>query len=134
MKKDLNIEASTGVQIAIAREKNETGAFDWRVYLINKNLIELHTVLIVSKGYGEINGEKRQTSLLRHSIAQLAAQSMAVVEVIDPAVFQLSNEFWVSYYILDKIFDKKFVFPPFSIAEGNVRPITELGLEGVMHA
>jgi hypothetical protein len=130
MKKDLNIEPVTGVQVAIARKPNQAGGFEWHVYLINKNLIELHTVLIVSKGYGE----KRQTSLLRHGIEVLKEQSVAVIEAIDPSVFQLSNEFWVSYYILDKIFDKKFVFPAHSIAEANVRMIPELGLEGIMHA
>lgn len=133
MKKDLNIEPVTGVQVAIARKTNDAGELAWHVYMINKNLIELHTVLIVSKGYGEINGEKRQTSLLRHSIELLEEQSIAVVEAIDPSVFQLTNEFWVSYYILDKIFDKKFVFPAHSIAEPNIRLIPELGLEGVMH-
>ena len=133
MKKDLNIEPVTGVQVAIARKPNDAGGFDWHVYLINKNLIELNTVLIVSKGYGEIKGEKRQTSLLRHGIEMLKEQSVAVVEAIDPSVFQLSNEFWVSYYILDKIFDKKFVFPSFSVVDENIRFIPELGLEGVMH-
>jgi hypothetical protein len=133
MKKDLQIKPVTGVQIAIARKPNNAGGFAWQVYIINKNLIELNTVLVVSKGYGTINGEKRQTSLLRHSIAMLKEQSIAVVEPIDPSVFQLNNEFWVSYYILDKIFDKKFVFPAYSISEAHMRMIPELGLEGVMH-
>ena len=59
--------------------------------------------------------------------------SFARVEPIDPAVFLLTNEFWVSYYILDKIFDKKFIFTPGSFDPAHLRMIPELGLEGILH-
>jgi hypothetical protein len=134
MKKDINIEPVTGVNLAIARQKNTAGGYDWHVYIINKNLIALDTVLIVSKGYGEIEGEVKKTSILRHAIQNLEEQSIAKVEAIDPSVFGLTNEYWVSYYILDKIFDKKFVFLPHTISEPHIRYIPELDLEGVLHA
>lgn len=133
MKKDLKIEPVTGVHLAIVRKKNLEGSFDWFVYIINKNLIELNTVLITSKGYGNINSEEKKTSLLRHSIKELQEQSIALVESIDPSLFQLNNEYWVSYYILDKIFDKKFVFLAHTITEDNIRYIPELDMEGVLH-
>ncbi len=134
MKKDLNIEPVTGVHLAVVRKKNLLGSFEWFVYMINKNLIELNTVLIASKGYGTINGEAKKTSVLRHSIGELKEQSIALVESIDPSVFQLNNEYWVSYYILDKIFDKKFVFLAHTIAEDNIRYIPELDMDGVLHS
>jgi hypothetical protein len=134
MKKDLKIEPVTGVHLAVVRKKNLEGSFDWFVYIINKNLIELNTVLITSKGYGSINGEEKKTSLLRHSIKELQEQSIALVESIDPSLFQLNNEYWVSYYILDKIFDKKFVFLAHTITEANIRYIPELDMEGVLHS
>ncbi|MFC2187507.1 hypothetical protein ACFCT7_09325 [Fulvivirgaceae bacterium LMO-SS25] len=134
MKKDLKIEPVTGVHLAVVRKKNLEGSFDWFVYMINKNFIELNTILITSKGYGSINGEEKKTSLLRHSIKELQEQSIALVESIDPSVFQLNNEYWVSYYILDKIFDKKFVFLSHTITEENIRYIPELDMEGVLHS
>jgi len=134
MKKDLNIEPVTGVHLAIVRKKNLVDNYDWFVYVINRNLIELNTVLITSKGYGKINGEEKKTSVLRHSIAELKEQSFALIESIDPSVFQLNNEYWVSYYILDKIFDKKFVFLAHTITEDNIRFIPELDMEGVLHS
>ena len=133
MKKDIDFSPVTGVKLAIAKEEKPNGT-EWAVYIINLNLIELSTVMITSRGYGLLEGEKRQTSTLRHLIEELGAESIAKVEPIDPAVFLLTNEFWVSYYILDQIFYKKFIFTPGSFDPVNLRMIPELGLEGILHS
>jgi hypothetical protein len=132
MKKDIDFHPVTGVKLAIAKEIVD-GNEEWSVYIINLNLIELHTVMITSKGYGNINGEEKKTSVLRHLIQELSSESVAKVEPIDPEVFVINNEFSVSYYILDQIFDKKFIFTEGSMDPSNVRMIPELGLEGVLH-
>lgn len=133
MKKDIDFQPVTGVKLAIAKEEKATGT-EWAVYIINLNLIELKNVMITSKGYGEINGEVKKTSVLRHMLPELGEQAAAKVEPIDPAVFSLNNEFWVSYYILDQIFDKKFIFTSGSFDSGFIKMIPEIGLEGVLHA
>lgn len=133
MKKDIDFSPVTGVKLAIAKEETKNG-IEWGVYIINLNLIELKTVMITSKGYGELDGEMRKTSTLRHMIQELGAQSVAKIEPIDPAVFALTNEFWVSYYILDQIFDKKFIFTSGSFDPSLQQMIPELGLEGVLHS
>jgi hypothetical protein len=46
----------------------------------------------------------------------------------------LTNEFWASYYILDQIFDKKFIFTSGSFNPSHITMIPELGLEGVLHS
>jgi hypothetical protein len=133
MKKDIDFHPVTGVKLAIAKEEIN-GITEWSVYIINLNLIELSTVMITSKGYGLIEGEEKKTSVLRHMIQELGSESIAKIEPIDPALFALTNEYWVSYYILDQIFDKKFIFPVGSMDESNLRIIPELGLEGVLHS
>lgn len=133
MKKDIKINPVTGVKLAIVKEESDAGT-GWAVYILNLNLIELSTVLINSKGYGLINGEKRTTSTLRHHVKELKAQEFVRVEPIDPALFSLTNEFWVSYFILDELFDKKFIFTPGSFDPSQIRLIPELGKEGVLHA
>lgn len=133
MKKDIDFEPVTSVKLAIAKEETSSGV-EWSVYLINLNLIELKTVMITSKGYGEVNGESRKTSTLRHMVEEVGSQSIAKIESIDPSVFVLNNEFWVSYYILDKIFDKKFIFTSGSFDESFIQMIPELGLKGILHA
>ena len=132
MKKDIDFPEVTGVKLAIVKEE-EKGEANWALYLINLNLIELNTILINSRGYGEIDGESRKTSILRHHIKELGAQEFARIEPIDPALFALTNEFWVSYYILDQIFDKKFVFTPGSFDPSLIREIPELGMKGILH-
>lgn len=133
MKKDIDFHPVTGVKLAIAKKETANGV-EWGVYIFNLNLIELKTIMITSKGYGILDGEKRQTSTLRHMIEELGPEEMAKIEPIDPAVFSLTNEFWVSYYILDQIFDKKFIFTPGSFDPANIQMIPELGLEGILHA
>ena len=59
MKKDIDFSPVTGVELVITRSE-KSGEAQWDVYLINKNLIELETVMITSKGYGSINGEEKR--------------------------------------------------------------------------
>jgi hypothetical protein len=133
MKKDIDFSPVTGVELVITQSKNE-GETQWDVYLINKNLIELETVMVTSKGYGKIEGKDKETSVLRHMIEKVEQQSFARIEPIQPELFQLNNEYWVSYFILDQVFDKKFVFVPESIQKDNLQYIPELDLMGVRHA
>jgi hypothetical protein len=132
MKKDIDFHPVTGVKLAIAKE-NINGNIEWGVYIINLNMIELKTVMITSKGYGIIDGEEKKTSTLRHMIQELGSESIAKIEPIDPALFALNNEYWVSYYILDQIFDKKFIFTVGSMDPSNMIYIPELDMEGVLH-
>jgi len=131
MKKDIDFHPVTGIKLAIAREFVNSME-EWGVYIINLNLIELNTVMITSKGYGTIDGEEKKTSVLRHLIQELGPESVAKIEPIDPDLFVLNNEYWVSYYILDQIFDKKFVFKADSVKDINIQFIPELGLEGIL--
>lgn len=133
MKKDIDFSPVTGVELVIAK-KEEHEAINWDVYLINKNLIELHTLMITSKGYGQINGKAKETSVLRHVIQKLEEESFAKVEPIQAELFSLTNEYWVSYFILDQVFDKKFIFLPDSVRTENLQYIPELELMGVRHA
>lgn len=116
------------MKICIGKSINKMGESEWHVYLINKNLIELTNVMVVSKGYEDTSADARKTSTLRHMIEKIEQQSVAKVESITPEVFGFYNEFWVSYYILNELFDKKFVIEPFS--EFDLEEIDELEIKG----
>lgn len=128
MKKDIQIPKVTGVKLCIGKSTTHQGESEWHVYLINKNLIELTNVMIVSKGYESTDKNARKTSTLRHMIEKVEAQSVAKVETISPEVFSFFNEFWVSYYIINQLFDKKFIIEPFQ--EFELDTIEELELKG----
>lgn len=132
MKADLpeNIVEDVAVVVALVGETPE--ACNWTVYLVNYKNEPITNVLITSKGYGEKDGKQVKTSLLRHFIGDVDAQTFAGIEAIDPSVFGLTNEYWLSYYIGKDIFDKKFIFLPESIVENNLIRIPILNKPGVM--
>jgi hypothetical protein len=132
MKKDLPENIVENISIAIVMESATPEAKTWNVYLINLKEEPIETVLISSKGYGEKDGEKVKTSILRHSIGDVPARNFALIELIDEQVFGLTNEYWLSYYIKGQIYDKKFIFVPESIVESNLIRIPVLNKPGVM--
>ncbi len=133
MKKDINFLPVEGVQIVIARKENVIGGYDWQVFLINQKDVPIKTVFVTSKGYGLKGEEEQKTSTLRHFFTEVQPGAHEVVETIMPDVFHLNNEYWVSYFIDDQIFDKKFIFVPDSIVEDNLVTVPALGLEGILH-
>ena len=134
MKKDIDFGAVEGIAVAIATSLSETGEEIWNVYLLNNNTFAVENVLITSKGYGFMDGDEVKTSVLRHMFERVEAKSFVQIEPIDPAIFHLNNEYWVSYYIGRQIFDKKFVFVPDTIQEDNLIEISMLQMQGVLHS
>lgn len=128
MKKDILFPAVENVHIVVAQDGE-----DWRVYLINRNENDLENVLVTSKGYGQKEGEEQKTSILRHMIPRLESGEYALIEPIDPSVFHLNNEYWLSFYIGKQLYDKKYIFVPDTIVEKNLSHIPEINLKGVIH-
>jgi hypothetical protein len=139
MKQDIDFDPVAGVSIAIVPDAAEPGAEGvavWTVYLLNSNETPLDTVLIAAEGYGtQPTGETVRTSTLRYHFEQVGPQSATPIELIDPAVFHLTNQYWVSYYLEGRIFDKKFIFVPDSLVPANLSPLALLhGRPGVLHS
>lgn len=134
MKKDIEIPEVKNVTLAVVREKNTLQQDEWRVYLINNNDFEIENTLVVSRGYGEKEGEEQRTSVLRHFLQTVPAKSNMLIEPIDLKVLHLNNEYWVSYYIGAQIYDKRFVFVPDTICEENLVFIEGMQKEGVLHS
>ena len=132
MKKDIHMPEVKGVGIAITK-KTESGEDEWFVYLINRNDSELENAMITSKGYGEMGGEEKKTSILRHMIEHVPAKSEALIEPIQPDLFFLDNEFWVSYYLNKELYDKKFVIPAGDIKSDHLNQIEGTALFGKVY-
>jgi hypothetical protein len=132
MRKDIILPVVEDVALAVVKEENELGHPEWNVYIINLKEEDLKGVLISSKGYGVINDESVKTSILRHFIEEIPAKSFAKVELIMEDVFGLSNEYWVSFYLNQMMYDKKYVFLAESIKEENFITIPLINKKGVM--
>ena len=93
-------------------------------------------IIVTSTGFGEnpTTGEAIKTSTLRKGIEVMLPGEAARIEPIMPDLFDLSNEFWVSFWVNETMYDKRFVFLPGSICDENLAPIPELGAQGVLHS
>lgn len=131
MKKDIERPEVEDIAMAIVLEEVE-GENVWNVFLINLHIVPIKNVIVTSKGYGEINGEPIKTSTLRHYYEEIPDLEFTRVEPIMENTFGLTNEFWVSFYIDGKIYDKQYIFLPETINEKNFTKIPLLNVEGVM--
>jgi hypothetical protein len=132
MNKDIERPKVEGVAMAIVKQTDEAGDDGWFVYLINQTGRRLENVLISSRGYGEIEGEQRRTSEMRHYLEHLDPQSWARIERIVEDVFPLSNQYWLSYYVDGVVHDRKYIFLPESIVEENFTTVPLMNERGVM--
>ena len=132
MLKDIIEPDFDGVGIAVVRETNELNEWIWNVYLINFNNETLTGVLVSSKGYGTIDGEKRESSTLRHFLDTIEPLSYLKIEPIIEDVFVLNNEYWLSFYLNEKIYDRKFVFMENTIVKDRLQPINIIDKNGIL--
>ncbi len=132
MLKDIPNETVVDVAVAVVPETNEEGQEVWNVYLLNLKEHDIENVLVTSRGYGVHEGEQIKTSTLRHFLDEMKSQSFKLIEPIITDVFGLNNEYWVSFYVDKKIFDKKYLFLPESISKEFFSVIPIIGKEGVI--
>ena len=124
MKSDIKIPIVENVFLAAVLEYSDD--FDeniWNIYLINDSDFQLDGVMVVSKAFGTIDGEMRKTSSLRHAFVEIPAISVKKVEMIEKSVLTLNNEFMLTYFISDTLYDKVFIF------KTNFVSIDFLGIE-----
>lgn len=132
MLKDIIEPDFDGVGVAAVYEQNEEGEKVWNVYLINFNNAQITGVMVSSKGYGIINKEEVKTSVLRHLINEVDALDFAKIEPIHDDLFIMNNEYWVSFYLDEKIYDRKFIFVENSIEKSRLAHINIIDKKGIL--
>lgn len=133
MKADIQIPVVENVFIAVIQEwSDDFMAKIWNAYLVNDSDFQLDGVMVVSKAFGTVEGEMKKTSLLRHAFLEVPAVAFKKLEMIDDAVLGLNNEFMVTYFIADKLYDKKFIFKANFINQSNVEEVPILFVDGVI--
>lgn len=129
MKKDIEIPLVKDVYLAIVHEWNkEFLSKDWNAYIINDKKVKLEMALIVSKGF---DGD-RKTSTMRHAIGVVAPKSFEKIETVQEEVLRLNNEFFVTFYADNKLYEKRFLFEKGSVIENNLKLIPIIEKEGVL--
>ena len=122
-----------GIAIVPQMKNGEINNNDlWKVYLVNLKKDTIFNVLISTKGYGEKDGEQIKTSTLRHLIEEVESETCVVVEPIEQGVFELTNQYWVSFRLNDITYDRKYIFVKGSIDKSNFTNIPILNEKGVL--
>ena len=132
MKKDIAPPTVENVAVAVVKETNDLNELEWNVYLLNLKNEKIEKVLVSSHGYGTINEEAVKTSMLRHFLDDMEPCSYLKFEPIMETLFGLSNEYWVSFFIENVMYDKKYIFLPETIKEENFMLIPLINKKGVM--
>lgn len=133
MKKDIIIPEVENVFMAVVQEwSDEFMEKVWYAYLVNDSDFQLDGVMVVSKAFGTVDGEMRKTSVLRHAFPQIPEVSVAKIELIEKSLLALNNEFMVTFFIGNTLYDKKFIFKANAIQEANQEEVPILFVEGVI--
>jgi hypothetical protein len=129
MNKDINIPEVKDVHIAAVYVLNESfNTYEWNVYLINNQSHPIETVLVVSKGANQ----GVATSVLRKQIKVLPAKSFVKLEYLHDDMLSIENQFLVSFFVDQTLFDKSFIFVPNSISQKNCVNLPVIPEKGIL--
>ena len=129
MKKDIEIPKVEGVYIAVVNEYNDIyKTYDWNAYIINDKDVDLEVVLIVTSGYSK----NKTTSVFRKKLDILPKKSYAKIEMMQEELFALNNEFKITFFEGNSMFDKTYLFRKNTINEKALRPVPLMKVKGVM--
>lgn len=129
MRKDIDIPEVQDVYIAAIKELHpEYKTEDWNAYIINDGNSPLEVVLIVAQGYDDTD----MTSHMRHTIAVLPAKGYAKIEFMEESIFRLNNFFSVTYFLDNKMYEKRWEFPANTIMDDNAIDVPVMHKKGVL--
>ena len=129
MKEDINIPEVKDVYVAVVNEYNDIyKTQDWNAYIINDKDVDLEVVLIVTTGYSE----DKITSTFRKKIDKLPAKSYAKIELMQEELFALNNQFKVSFFEGNTMFDKTYLFRKNTINKNALQLIPLMEARGVL--
>lgn len=129
MRKDIEFPEVKEIYIAAVKEWDEDFLNQsWNVYLLNNSNLTMDVTLVVSRG----SKGDRKTATLRHGLGILEPKNHRKVEFIAEEVLPFKNEFLLSFFANGKLYDRTFVFEPFSIKDENLKAIPLLDMEGVL--
>jgi len=133
MKKDIIIPEVENVYVAAVKEWNDDFLENsWYTYLVNDTDRTLEMAIVVSRAYGLIDGEQRKTGSFRHVFNEVPAKSSIKIELLENNVLQLNNEFLVTFFIGNELYDKAFVFKQNSINDKATTDIPVMDKRGIL--
>ncbi|MCR9228195.1 MAG: hypothetical protein NXH90_12310 [Flavobacteriaceae bacterium] len=69
---------------------------------------------------------------MRHGIGVVEPKSFKKIEFLQEEVLTLNNEFFVTFFAENKLLEKRFLFPKYSITEDSLATIPIIDKEGIL--
>ena len=133
MKKDIQIPEVKNVHVAAVKETNAHQEKVWNVYIINNQNEMIEGVMVTAKGYSDHpNGAQVKTSVMRHAVGNIPAKTAAKIEMISPEVFEINNEYWVTFFEGSTLMEKKFIFGAHTIVKELEEDLPVMSVKGVV--
>jgi hypothetical protein len=134
MREDLLGPKVENVALALVELPIDNAEPEYIVFLINNRDDIMEGIIVASTGYGmhPTTGENIKTSTLRKGIEVMMPGEAARIEPIMPDLFGINNEFWVSFWVHETMFDKRFVFEAGSINPPSFNWIPSLNARGII--
>lgn len=128
MRKDIEMPKAKDIHIVAVKEWDEDFAGQqWNIYLINNRSDLISTVLVLSRG----KNEDHKTSTLRHGLGDIEPKRAIKVEFILQEVLGFTNEYLVTFFAENKLFERKFIFSPNSISDKLMVELPVMESEGI---
>ena len=136
MRADLLGPNVENIALALVELPIENAEPEYIVFLINNRDDIMEGIIVTSSGFGvhPTTGESIKTSTLRKGIEVMIPGEVARIEPIMPDLFAISNEFWVSFWVDEIMYDKRFVFEAGSINPKEFKLIAALHAKGILLA
>lgn len=128
MKKDIQIEQVEDIKLAVIREYNKTSdENEWSVFLINQKETAIEMIIALIKGFNDT----QETTTFRRKINQIPPHCSMKLELIQAELFELNNQFQISFFEGSKMQEINFIFPANTIDSSKLVDIPDLGARGI---
>lgn len=123
-----------GVSLALVELPIEGGEPEYVVFLLNNRDDIMEGIIVASTGFGTDpkTGQEIKTSTLRKGIEVMLPEEAARIEPIMPDLFGINNEYWVSFWVNDTMYDKRFIFEAGTIKPEKFKEIPQLKAKGII--
>lgn len=129
MKKDIAIPEVSGVHLLALREPHEEMENPvWNIYLWNKGATDLETVIVVLRGASD----DKKTSVMRRTLQKLEPGSYAKLEFLPDELLHFRNEYLVTFFMGNTMYEKDFVLEPGDISEEKIASVSLPGIQGIL--
>ncbi len=131
MKADIENLIGEHIKLFIVKteQTDDQGQTIWEAVIYNHSDQKLENILVNTKGSGTIGDRQVVTATMRYFKDELPSEASFKVESITNEVLCINNEFWISYSLDGKLYEKRIQFIGNGRASSWVSAINAEGFE-----